>query len=343
MRSTISSILITLSCVLCAPQVVASTPIQDVTQFARTTNPLTASQSKTLGAFIDQGIQGLNSNDPAQVIEAREQLVQPLTRVGTSPVFREAFGQDFIEKARPILEGNRPFNAHNALLVIANIRTGDAADFLARQLATVNDARNAQRIAASSMLVLTLRTTPADLIRPRQFNSIIRSITSGSSKETSWAVVQHGFEALVAIGSNPEVPEEIRTKAIEQEADLLKTTLSRIAKDDSVQLARCVSPMVLLLRSQFIGLSGTPRREFAGKIQPALVTIIEVGESAWMNIRSNAQLEKSYGDAIFQATVLARLVAGSTGAPESQPADFWRQGDRSRYKQTAQEWMHMGG
>jgi hypothetical protein len=279
---------------------------------------------------------------PQEVVTARETLIKPLTRVGTSAVFREAFGDEFVKNAQQTLEGSKPFNAHNAFIVLAFVRTGDSAEYLARSLMTSPTSNTGRRIAASSMLVLSLRTTPPELIRPRQFNSIIRSIVTGSAQETSWVVLQHEFEALVEIGSNPNVPDDIRAKAIEQEAHVLKTTLDRIAQGNSTQLARSISPIVLMLRSQFISLEGSIRRNFVTNIQPALVTVIDAGERAWGNIRSNAFLEKSYGDAIYQATVLARLVAGGTRAPSSDPADYWRSGDRGSYSQTVQEWMQLG-
>ena len=342
MSSPFSILLIAATCAAGAPNLLAAVPQQDVTDFARTTSALTSTQRKALDAFIEYGITGLKSDVPLKVTEAREALIQPLIRVGTSPVFREAFGETFIDKARPILEGSRPFNAHNAYLVLAFVRTGEAIEYLSRRIEPSANSNNAQRIAASSMLVLALRTTPPDLIRPRQLNSIIRSIVTGAEKEASWVVLQHNFEALIEIGSNSKIPDEIRAKAIAQEATVLKTTLDRIARGDSTQLARAVSPIVLMLRSQFISLGGSIRRDFASHIQPALVKVIDAGERGWRNIRSNATLAKSYGDAIYQATVLARLVAGSTEAPASDPADYWRQGDRSRYSQTVQEWMQLG-
>ena len=316
-------------------------PHQDVTEFARTTRALTPSEQKILKSFIDDGVRGLKSDNPIEVTEAREMLIQPLVRVGTSPVFREAFGEIFTEDARPVLEGNRAFNAHNAFLVLGFVRTGDATEYLARNATPSSNRDNAQRIAASSMLVMALRTTPPDLIRPRQYNAIIRSIVTGAEKETSWVVLQHAYEALVEIGSNQKIPEDIRSNAIEQEANVLKVTLQRIAKGGSTQLARSISPIVLMLRAQFIGLGGSIRRDFATQIPPALVEVIDTGEQGWGDIRSSATLQRSYGDAIYQATVLARLVAGSTKAPASDPADYWRQGDRNSYSQTVQEWMRL--
>jgi hypothetical protein len=325
-----------------APYALALAPMQDVSEFARTTSPLTSSQKKMLDTFIARGIRGLESDVPQEVINSRQTLIQPLTRIGTSAVFREAFCDMFLEKAREIFEGSEAFNSQNAFLVLAYVRTGDSTEFLARNLNKSSISNDARRIAASSMLVLSLRTTPAELIRPRQFNSIIRSIVTSSEQETSWVVLQHDFEALVEIGSDPNVPDEIRANAIEQEARVLKATLERISQGNSTELARSISPIILLLRSQYISLEGSIRRDFVSNIPPALVTVIDAGDRAWGDIRSNALLEKSYGDAIYQATVLARLVAGGSRAPSSNPADYWRKGDRGSYSQTVQEWMRLG-
>lgn len=344
MRFNTHILLTALSLVLAAPAAEAVALPQDVMEFTRTTSPLTASQKQALQSFITSGVRSLRSDDPEKVVDAREEMLQPLNRVGTSPVFREAFGDMFVQEARPTLEGANPFNMHNAMIVLAHVRTGDSAEYLARALAE-NSSQNkntAGRIAASSMLVMSLRTTPAELIRPRQFNSIIRMIATSASQEDSWVVLQHDFEALVEIGSNPDVPVEIRTNAIEQEAKVLKETLARISAGKATTLARSISPIVLMLRSQFISMEGGIRRTFVSNIQPALVNVIDAGDRAWGNLRSDATLEKSYGDAIYQATVLARLVAGGTQAPQSDPADYWRNGDRGSYSQTVQEWMKLG-
>ena len=83
---------------------------QDVSEFSRTTSPLTSVQKKQLGTFISSGTRGLASNDPQVVMSARNELIEALTRHGTSPVFREAFGETFVADAEPIFKSGSLFS-----------------------------------------------------------------------------------------------------------------------------------------------------------------------------------------------------------------------------------------
>lgn len=329
----------------CSCLVGVSAATADVNDFARTTNPLTTSQQQQLQSFIDTGLRGLQSAEPKAVVRARKKLVAPLVRVGTSAVFREAYGDIFMQSGRALLT-DTGFQAANAAQVLAFVRTGASNEKLASLLtnpASTAPGAEATRIAASSMLVLSLRTTSPELIRPRQYNAIVRSIDTGSATENNWVVLQHEVEALAAIGSNSNVPDDIQKSAIEGEMKVLTATLDRIAKGDSLAIARSVSPIILTLRHQYLNLSGPMRRTFAAATLPSLLRVVDAGNRAWEPLQKQSGLAEAYGDAISQAAVLARLVLGpdSTAAPSGDPADAWRSGDQSGYGRAARSWMQL--
>lgn len=344
MTATFSPIFRLLVVSACSCLVGVSVATADVTDFARTTNPLTTSQQQQLQSFIDTELRALQSAEPKVVVRARKTLVAPLVRVGTSAVFREAFGDIYMQSARTLLT-DTGFQAANAAQVLAFVRTGASNEKLASLLtnpASTAAGAEATRIAASSMLVLSLRTTSSQLIRPRQYNAIVRSIDTGSATENNWVVLQHEVEALAAIASSA-APDDIRKSAIEAETKVLTTTLDRIAKGDSLAIARSVSPIILTLRHQYLNLSGAMRRTFAVATLPSLLRVVDAGNRAWEPLQKQSGLAEAYGEAISQAAVLARLVLGpdSTAAPSGDPAEAWRSGDQSGYGRAARSWMQL--
>ncbi|MBB47709.1 MAG: hypothetical protein CMJ33_04030 [Phycisphaerae bacterium] len=318
---------------------------QDVTSFSRSTSPLTSSQTQQLNGFIESNVTNLASETPGTVVEARKSLIAPLLRAGTSNVFREAFGKAFISSTENMMNGSEEvstFNLANAFQVLAFIRTGETNEMLARQLETIKGSdrqADARRNAAASMLAISLKTTPPDLIRPRQYNSIMRSILTSVDDAGQWQVLQREFEAMGAITSNRDIPDDIRKKAIENEARILEITLSNMASDDAKGLSRSIAPMVLALRSQFIGMTGAMRQTFQTMISPALERVIRSADADWDSIQSDMASRKSYTIAIQQSMVLHRLTSGVTDPNMEKTVAAWESGDRLAFQKSAADWL----
>lgn len=318
---------------------------QDVTSFSRTTSPLNGDQTQQLKTFIESNTADLASESPQTVVEARKNLIAPLLRAGTSNVFREAFGKAFISSTEQMLNGSdavSTFNLANAFQVLAFIRTGETNEMLARQLENIkgNDSQaDARRNTAASMLAISLKTTPPDLIRPRQYNSIMRSILTSVNDAGRWSVLQREFEAMGAITSNRNIPDDIRKKALENEARILERTLSRMASSESGDLSRAVAPMILALRSQFIGLTGAMRQTFQSTISPALELVVRSAETNWEMIQGDMVSRNSYTIALQQSMVLHRLTSGVTDPNMEKTVNAWESGDRLEFRQSAADWL----
>lgn len=318
---------------------------QDVTSFSRTTSPLTSDQARQLQTFIESKTADLASENPQTVVDARKNLIAPLLRAGTSNVFREAFGKAFISSAESMLTDSdtvSTFNLANAFQVLAFIRTGETNEMLARQLEEIKGSdsqADARRNSAASMLAISLKTTPPDLIRPRQYNSIMRSILASVNDAGRWSVLQREFEAMGAITSNRNIPDDIRKKALENEALILERTLSRMAASESGDLSRAVAPMILALRSQFIGLTGAMRQTFQGTISPALELVVRSAETNWETIQGNMASRSSYTIALQQSMVLHRLTSGVTDPNMDKTVSAWESGDRLEFRKSAADWL----
>ena len=318
---------------------------QDVTSFSRTTSPLTASQTQQLNSFIESNVTNLASETPKEVVAGRKSLIAPLLRAGTSNVFREAFGKAFIAATESLMNGSEnvsTFNLANAFQVLAFIRTGETNVMLARQLESVAGSdrqADARRNAAASMLAISLKTTSPDLIRPRQYNSIMRSILTAVEDAGQWQVLQREFEAMGAITSNRDIPDDIRKKAIENEARILEVTLSNMTSEDADKLSRAIAPMILTLRSQFIGLTGVMRQTFQTMISPTLERVIRSADADWDTIQGDMASRKSYTIAIQQSMVLHRLTSGVTDPNMEQIVAAWESGDRLAFQKSAADWL----
>lgn len=328
-------------CFVIACLVTGSAHAQDVSSFARTTNPLTQTQQSTLESFVSSGVRGLKDDSSQSVVEARKRLIEPLTRAGTSAVFREAFGNLFVKQIKSLLETDESlpvFNYANICQVLAFTRTGETNEFLASTLqpGTGSDADATQSqgraLSAASMLVVSIQTTNPDAIRPRQFNSIMRSILMGAEQTSSWAVLQREFEALDSIGSNPRVKEDIRESAIENQMKVMQIALDKIAQGKDLDLTQAISSMILKLRSQYIRLEGSIRRTFKTEVEPVLGEVLKTGAQSWDLLRASEELKTLYGNSIEQATVLRRLIQGGSSGSTGNPAEAWQSGDKSAYQ-----------
>jgi hypothetical protein len=319
---------------------------QDVSSFSRTTSPLTSGQTQQLETFIESNAADLASDTPEKVVAARKNLIAPLLRAGTSNVFREAFGKTFITNTESMMtdaEGTSTFNLANAFQVLAFIRTGQTNEMLARLLADTRgdgSQTDARRNAAASMLAVSLKTTSPDLIRPRQYNAIMRSILTAVNDAGRWSVLQREFEAMSAITANRKIPEDIRKKALENEAKILELTLSRMSGTAEGELSRAVAPMILLLRSQFIGLTGNMRQTFQSTISPTLELVVRSADSNWETIQKDMASRTSYTIALQQSIVLHQLTSGTTDQNMEKTVTAWKSGDKLAFQKSAAQWLN---
>ncbi len=319
---------------------------QDVTSFSRTTSPLTGDQTRQLESFIESNTTDLASDTADKVVAARKNLIAPLLRAGTSNVFREAFGKTFISNTESMLknpEETSAFNLSNVFQVLAFIRTGETNEMLARILADTRGEgiqTDARRNAAASMLAISLKTTSPEMIRPRQYNSIMRSILDAVNEAGRWSVVQREFEAMSAITGNRKIPDDIREKALENEAKILDMTLSRMASENESGLSRAIAPMILMLRSQFIGLTGSMRQSFQTTISPSLELVIRSADENWESIQKDMASRTSFTIALQQSIVLHQLTSGVTDQNMDKTVAAWKSGDRLAFQKSAAEWLN---
>ena len=334
-------------CFTIASLITSGAVAQDVSSFTRTTNPLTQSQQGTLQQFVAGGIRGLESDSVEAVVDARQRMIEPLTKTGTSPVFRDAFGKLFIKEINGIsTEKPLPtFNYANMYQVLAFVRTGESNEFLASCLEPKinSDSTTSQdqgrKLSAASMLALSIKTTNPSVIRPRQFNAIIRSIFNGADSASSWALLQREFESLDSISSNTGVKDDIRKSAVENQMKIIQGTLAKITKGQDLELVQAISPMILKLRSQYIRLDGAIRKTFNSEAKDSLAAVLNTGVSSWDKLHSNDRLTAIYGNAVEQATVLMRLLKGGSAETSANPSEAWRSGDKTAYAQAIKSWI----
>jgi hypothetical protein len=321
------------------------TLLKPVSQFVSTTTPLTSSQQDQLDAFTMAVARQMGSSDTSEVMEARNRCNELLDSFGTSDVFRQAFAKALIEKIQPILDGDSQFNRFNAYRVLGNTQVTESNEALADQLKSTAGTNEADRAFASNMLSMALKKTD-----PGQFQSgmsiylsIITSILSGASNENNWVALQREFECLVTIASNSRIgrereDSELRNRAIQAQAMVLDATLKRLDSGNDMTLARAVPAMVLMLRGEYINLDRMRKQKFTAAMTPSLIKILETGRDAWDKLQGNAESRRLYGDAVFQAAVLTRLVTGSTNAPKNNPDGPWRDGKKDLFDADVAAW-----
>ena len=316
-----------------------------VARFTGTTNPLDPTQEKILDDYVRAMTTDLGSDDPQLVMKAREELIEALSGFGTTEVFRQAFGKTFLRNAGPILEEGSTFSRMNAYRVMGVICTTESNEALADQLKSSGSLTVADRVFAANMLTMALKKTPPTQYRSnmRGYLSIVTSILNSARKEQNWVALQRQFECLANIASDARIgtenqENELRSRAIQAQAMVLEGALNQIESGDGVELAKAVPSMILMLRSEYIKLDRLRKQKFSTTVAPKLVMVLETGEKAWDKLQDQEQTRKIYGNAVFQAAVLTRLVRGSNNTPKSNPDESWRAGEKSIYGNEVSAW-----
>jgi hypothetical protein len=249
-------------------------------EILQASSSLSSQQVTVVETFASRGIEDLASGNPAEVVRARDGLIEP-TRLRTSPVFLRAYADILLPAITPLVSEKETMRAENALRVAAFLRTPEAAELLISSSDPDSIKDVGVRLVAAGLLVETVQGDRQSAIPATTLVSIARSISTNVARETDWLIALEDLRAMQAIVRHPEMSDQSRKVAREILFDAFSELGARIEASPSPSpLINAVYRAVSDLRSQIA--QGGNRNDFdAGRITAALrEMILHVARSA---------------------------------------------------------------
>lgn len=236
--------------------------------------PLTDAERTAIERCVDALASALDSDSPADVLRARQELVQPPRSPGVSEVFRRAYADAVRARLREYVTGSDEHLAVNALSVFPFLFTAESLDELADSALKANQPREAVRIAAAQFLARAARTLAAAnapySLNPAQSDSLARKIREAAMEETSWVALVELGEALLLQSqwrippANQEVVRGEFLRVLQRQVQVART---------SPEAIRAVLRSLVGVRNQVIELPASARPGYAQQLEPILKSI----------------------------------------------------------------------
>lgn len=274
-----------------------------------TTTPLNDEQRDRVKAFVDAQVAILTSGDPDKVAKARNELAAVPGRPGASDVFQREYAALANPPIATLVAGKDEMRAVNALIVAQALRSADSVQLLLQRSDPATEPRLAVRTRAASALADAMAAAP---LSPAQVDGAVRRIVASATAEPDWVPILHAFRALARASSIPKLPDASVTLAIGAQADLLKATVERVARDEPPSaLMNAVAQALLLMRDQLMNatINADRQRLLRKQIVPSLAALAALADRHWEAAHNDDVARRMYGSAFAVADVLVSVAA----------------------------------
>lgn len=176
-----------------APRALAQPTIPP--ELRQTSSALTAAEDRLVRDFIAAAIADLTADDPAQVMDARRRLIDPLTLPNTSEIFAQAYSSHLKLQLPPALSHPRLIVRLNAVIVASYLTDRTAIELLAVPLADEAPAVRYRAAKAVGMIVTRARiSSAADRVATER--QALQLLMTHSKQETAPEAWQPLLESL---------------------------------------------------------------------------------------------------------------------------------------------------
>jgi len=308
-----------------------------------TTSPLRPDQKAALTAYVEGYIKNLQSKDAELASRARGNLTQPLTRPGSTALFRDEYSRVLLPLLTNVVEQqDNHFAAINAMQIAAQLRTGEALRLAMRHVAESDEPRAAVRVWAAIAFNETATPLSQNRVMAQQVDSATRDLARAAKSETDWLVLLRELQAL----GNLDTP-----VARKEERDVLSAVTDRMANQDGPSdLVHAVFPAVVGLRDRMLAQNvSTAALTAQGKdLAPILAKLFEVAEEHWDKAQEDQDAKSTYGSlvSITEATIkrIDTFVAPpQQRAPQTTLKESWEQANKPRFVADVKQWMDRVG
>lgn len=297
-------------------------------------NSLNQAQQGQIEDFAKFYSNNLSSDDPKLVENARRRLLEPLRAPLVTPFFRLVYARLLVPHLKPVVEGDSPFAAVNALQVIGFIGTDEALRVIEDHI-NINDEESfAKRLWAVKAFAVAVNTRN---LNPNQLNPVLRQLGLACDDETQTMILQSQFSAISKV--NSQIARDVLLSAV-------RAKLEDLAKEENPsELMGAIYPALVSLRDQYLALGPNVQRTFGASIAPSLCNVFKVSLAHWdttlLDAKAKSQFARNYNGAIEVAEAFLKTIAreiASREPPQTQIADAWADGDKARFEADHKIW-----
>lgn len=300
-------------------------------------NSLSQAQLDQIEDFAKFYCNNLSSGDIKLVESAKKQIIKHARSPLSSLYFRSVYSRRLIPHLKPVIDGESPHAAVNALQIVGFLGTDEALNVIEDHINIDNEESFAKRLWAVKAFVVAVENGNPTA---NQLNPVLRQLGMACKTETQPMILQSQFSAISKVNS---------TIAREVLLDALTTRLEDLEKEDKPSvLMAAIYPALIALRDQYLSpaLAPNAQRAFGAKIAPSLCKVFNVSLAHWDATQLDAKVKNQFASSYWGANRVAegflKTIVRKLGSPKAPPrtqiADAWVDGDKARFESDHKTW-----
>jgi len=263
---------------------------------------LTSAQQSALGEYADRIGKVFTEGDPAEVVGARNEVIDLCRNVNASEIFRRDLGVALVKRFATLAKSTETFRPTNAFIVAQFLRTPDALDFLLDNVDPATQPDASLRASAASHLA---KVAPHCGLVPAQTDAVAKRLANIASQETNWMAVTGEIEAVGEMLASKLPPAQAESVAASM-ANILNNVTQRVQSGEHPDLVRALQRGLLVVRNQ-LTTPQSPGKKLLQGIGPSLTAIDGMERKPPEQIAQNAQLDAAFKNVVITADLLQRL------------------------------------
>lgn len=298
-----------------------------------TSSPLTGDQKERIKTFVEAQIALVARGDGEKATRARNELATLPGRPGVSEIFQREYAALVRPALDPILTGDDPQRAVNAVIIGGSLRSPESVDLLLQFSDPEREKRAPVRLRAASSLPDAIANAG---LTPVQLDGAVRRIVAAAAREQEWVALHHAFRALVRVAGMPRLPDDSVASAIRGQGELLTNLVERIAKEPgpSQLMIALANNLNLVVREELPTIRADRARLLRARLATMLVKLLRTIDTQWEAVQqAGGDAAKPYASAVSVAELLLKVAATSDAQQQLEVsfAKHWDGNDRAAF------------
>lgn len=281
-------------------------------EIVQSSTTLTANQQREVADFTRAQVASLSNGTPAQVVAARDNLIDVAKRPGVTSVFLRTYSGGILPAVTPILDGDESMRAENALRVVAFLRTPESTSLLVESIAPERQSDQTRRLVAAGLLALAVEDTPQSGLSAAALIATARGISSAIAVESDWRVVLEELRALGGIAANQKLTPQNQIQVRDLQFKAFATVGRRIeGASEPDPLAKAAYRAILGLRDELLDLAvidGMDTGSASKNLRKMLVDIATGADRQWGGLQQDRSMMQAYEGTLRVGAYLLSLL-----------------------------------
>ncbi|MBC04223.1 MAG: hypothetical protein CMJ34_13125 [Phycisphaerae bacterium] len=289
-------------------------------EIVTTTRPLTAAQASMVADFANAQLSRITEGDAANLIEARDTIIQDARRPGVTGVFLRAYSTALVPGIRTLLDKSGtddelfPLRAENSLRILAFLRTPDSVDLLVSASNPSRVSDRGQRLVAAGLVPLAVEPVPQSGLNSGALTGLARELSNNLRDENDWLVVLEDLRAMNAIALNPGMTRQNRSEVRSMQFEAYADLADRVEKaDQPSELVFSIHRAMLGLRDRLLAnatASDVSNKQIAQTLRNMLTTIGNAAVKQWDGLQKSSKMYAAYEGTLRIGAQLLSLLDG---------------------------------